>query len=103
MTALPPGLSAYKRTPSFTEASMPAGLLRAHSTKEGVWALIHVEAGRLAYRVTDPRRARSERILTRESAPGVIEPAILHEVEPLGPVRFHVEFYRDAVCQPRRP
>jgi tellurite resistance-related uncharacterized protein len=92
--SLPPGLAPYKRTPEFTGDSVPAGLLRSHSTKDGVWGLIHVAEGRLAYRVTDARRAASERILTPESEPGVVEPTILHEVEPLGPVRFHVEFHR---------
>ena len=42
----PDGLLAYKRTPEFTEASVPAGLLRRHSTKPGVRACLHVEAGR---------------------------------------------------------
>lgn len=94
--SLPPGLTAYKRTPEFTQDSVPAGLLRSHSTKDGVWGLIHVAEGRLAYRITDPRRTASERILTSDGVPGVVEPTILHEVEPLGPVRFHVEFHRVA-------
>jgi tellurite resistance-related uncharacterized protein len=92
--ALPPDVRAYKRTAEFTEADVPAALLKAHSTKAGVWGVIHVQDGRLAYRVTDPRRLRSERVLTPEGPPGLVEPTILHEVEPLGPVRFHVEFHR---------
>jgi tellurite resistance-related uncharacterized protein len=84
----------YKRTAVFTEATVPAALRRAHATKEGAWGLIHVLDGRLAYRIMDPRRPESERILTRESEPGVVEPTILHEVEPLGPVQFFVEFHR---------
>lgn len=92
--ALPPGLQPYRRTETFTETTVPKGLLRAHSTRAGVWALIHVEAGRLAYRVTDPRRPGSQTLLTPETPPGEIEPGVLHEVEPLGPVRFHVEFHR---------
>lgn len=92
--ALPSDARAYRRTDVFDEASLPKGLLKAHSTKPGVWGLIHVLEGRLAYRVTDPARARFERILHPEAPPGVVEPAILHEVEPLGPVRFYVEFLR---------
>jgi len=87
-------LTPYKRTAEFTEASVPAGLLRAHSTKDGVWGRIHVLEGRLAYRVADPRRPPSEQILTPGAEPGLIEPTILHEVEPLGAVRFYVEFLR---------
>lgn len=32
---------------------MPQGLLRSHSTKVGVWGVIHVSQGKLAYRITD--------------------------------------------------
>jgi tellurite resistance-related uncharacterized protein len=91
---LPKTARPYRRTDDFTEATVPAGLLKAHTTKDGTWALIHVLEGRLAYRITDPRRLKSERILTPETAQGVVEPTILHEVQPLGPVRFYVEFHK---------
>lgn len=90
---LPSDVSPYRRTPEFTETTVPAALLKAHSTKEGAWGLIHVLEGRLAYRVEDPRRPGSETILAAGST-CVIEPTILHAVEPLGPVRFYVEFHR---------
>ena len=93
MTGLPPGLRSYKRTPTFTEATVPAGLVRDHSTKEGTWGLIRVEDGKLLYVVTDPRRPSAERLLTPGVESGVVEPTILHRVEPQGPVRFHVEFF----------
>ncbi|MBV9778213.1 MAG: DUF1971 domain-containing protein [Acetobacteraceae bacterium] len=32
----PPGCEAYRRTPVFTEATIPSGLLRAHRTAPGV-------------------------------------------------------------------
>lgn len=92
--SLPAGLRPYKRTPTFTDASVPPALINDHSTKEGTWGLIHVEAGSLRYVVTDPRRPGSERILSPGDAPGIVEPTIRHHVEPLGPVRFHVEFLR---------
>jgi tellurite resistance-related uncharacterized protein len=91
---LPDDVQPYRRTDVFTETSVPKGLLKAHTTKEGAWGLIHVLEGRLAYRIGDPRRPRSEIVLTPDTAPGVVEPTILHEVEPLGPVRFFVEFHR---------
>ena len=94
MTTLPEGLEPYRRTDVFTETTVPAGLLRAHTTKAGAWALIHVLEGRLAYRICDPRRPPSEAVLTPDGSPGVIEPTVLHAVEPLGPVRFQVEFHR---------
>jgi len=93
---MPPDMRPYRRTDVFTETTVPAGLLKAHTTKEGAWALIHVLEGRLAYRITDPRRLASQMVLSPTAAPGVVEPTILHEVEPLGPVRFYVEFHRRA-------
>jgi tellurite resistance-related uncharacterized protein len=90
---LPEGLDAYKRTPVFTEATVPAGLLRDHRTKEGVWGLIQVVEGELLYRIDDRRRAYRE-YRVAPGTPGVVEPGVLHRVEPRGPVRFYVEFFR---------
>ena len=90
---LPADAKPYRRTAVFTETTVPGGLRQAHTTKAGAWGAIHVLEGRLAYRITDPRRPASESILTPSGTPGVVEPTILHEVEPLGPVRFFVEFH----------
>src|SRR4051812_46608322 len=49
MAALPPELTACKRTESFSETSVPAALCSSHRTKPGVWARIIVEEGRLEY------------------------------------------------------
>jgi tellurite resistance-related uncharacterized protein len=96
---LPSDVVAYSRTPEFDEETVPASLLKAHSTKPGVWGLIHVTEGRLAYLIADPRREPSERVLTPQGEPGVVEPTIIHSIEPLGPVRFYVEFH----AAPRDP
>jgi tellurite resistance-related uncharacterized protein len=92
--ALPDGAAFYRRTDLFTETTVPAGLLKSHNTKPGVWGLIKVLEGELAYRITDPSRTPAERILSPDQPPGVVEPTILHEVAPRGTVRFYVEFYR---------
>jgi len=89
--ALPPGCEAYRSSPVFTEATVPPALLRSHRIKPGTWALIRVLEGRLLYRVLDPH---SECILDPVGAPGLVEPGVPHEVAPLGPVRFQVEFHR---------
>lgn len=95
MTAkLPQRVRSYKRTPSFSDDTVPAGLLSEHSTKEGTWGLIHVQEGRLRYVICDDRREPSEKILSADTGPGVVEPTIIHRVEPVGTVRFHVEFLR---------
>lgn len=88
--SLPAGLVAYKRTALFDQHNMPAGLRRAHTTKAGVWGKIHVAEGRLLYRVLDPV---SEQLLTPDR-PGIVQPEQRHEVEPLGAVKFFVEFYK---------
>jgi tellurite resistance-related uncharacterized protein len=87
-------MAPYRRTAIFTETTIPRGLLKAHTTKEGAWALIHVIEGALAYRITDPRRRAEQCTLTQQTPPGIVEPAILHEVEPVGAVRFYVEFHK---------
>jgi tellurite resistance-related uncharacterized protein len=88
MPPLPLGVRERRRTPSFTEVTIPAGLLQAHRTKTGVWARIVVEAGALEYTFEDPQRTF---ILTPEWV-GVVPPETPHHVRPLGPVRFHVVF-----------
>lgn len=86
---LPPGVSAYKRTPEFNQDTLPAGLRREHRTKAGVWALIHVVEGSLRYRILEPF---SEQLLTT-GTPGVVVPEQPHEVEPIGTMRMFVEFF----------
>ena len=86
---LPDGLTAYKRTPVFDQNSIPAGLRREHRTKEGVWALIHVLEGQLLYRVLAPAH---EQVLT-PTTPGLVRPTQPPEVQPVGAVRFFVEFH----------
>jgi len=88
MAELPAGLEVYKQTSSFSEASVPEGLLHDHRTKPGVWAQIVVEEGRLEY-----ASARGTFVL-RPDVVGVVEPEQPHRVRPLGAVRFHVRFLR---------
>ena len=92
-SVLPTSVAPYKRTAEFTEATVPPGLLSAHSTKEGVWGRICVDEGTLLYRILDPRRQPRQFLLSPAVA-GIIEPGILHEVRPRGRVRFFVEFLR---------
>lgn len=87
---LPEGLIAYKRTPVFDEKTLPAGLQRGHNTKTGVWGVIHILEGKLLYRKLEPF---SEIIVDVTMPPVIIEPLVLHEVAPVGSVRFYVEFH----------
>ncbi|MEL6344740.1 MAG: DUF3565 domain-containing protein [Myxococcota bacterium] len=89
---MPPQMVAYKRTPVFTEETIPRGLLADHATKRGVWARIVVEEGAIAYIV----EALEVRRTVTSAAPDVIVPEIRHRVAAVGMVRFFVRFYRAA-------
>lgn len=88
---LPSGHREYRRTPAFTNDTLPAALRSSHSTKAGVWGVIHVEAGRLHYRIHAPYH--EEHVLA-PGVVGVVLPEVEHEVEPEGAVRFCVAFHR---------
>lgn len=89
MKELPATVTAYQRTNLFTQDTVPSGLLKNHSTKEGVWGLIQVEEGQLEYTIED----NEVHVLTPGNN-GVVEPTVKHHVRPLGDVLFSVEFYR---------
>ena len=84
----PDGLTHYRSTPEFVETSIPAGLLKDHSTKRGVWGVIRIFDGELQYWIND-----NCTILTADE-PGIVVPEQLHHIAAPGSVRFQVEFYR---------
>lgn len=86
---LPDGLQEYKRTPEFTELSVPKGLLRDHATRSGTWGMIHVLSGALEYTITEGE-LRTVTLRAGESA--AVVPEQKHHVRPVGKVRFHVAF-----------
>ena len=92
MLDLPKNASAYKQTKLFDASSVPKGLLADHQTKAGTWGVIHVQEGQLAYRITEP--GFEEDLILGPTNLGIIAPEHKHHVEPLGPVKFYVEFYR---------
>lgn len=90
MKSLPSNVVAYKQTPVFTSATVPAALLRQHTTKADSWAKIWVKSGQLKYQIL--HNPTEEYTLTPD-LPGIVEPQVPHQVKPLGPVEFYVEFY----------
>jgi tellurite resistance-related uncharacterized protein len=88
---IPDGHEPYQKTREFDETTVPAALLANHTTKPGVWALIHVRHGELEYTVEEP--ATSQQIV-RPGTPAAVAPETPHRVRPLGVVSFHVEFWR---------
>lgn len=86
----PSTLIPYNRTDEFDQDSIPESLLRTHSTKQGVWAMIRVLEGTLILTTGDEEEE------LHPKNPGFVEPQVEHHVKPEGDVRFFVEFYRDA-------
>ena len=89
---LPDHVRPYRRTPVFTEATMPAALKATHSTKAGVWGLVTVLEGQLRLIFLDTGECH----LLDPDNPGVVAPERLHRAEPLGPVRFTIDFCAEA-------
>lgn len=93
MKTIPADVTHYKSTPIFTEETVPAALLRSHTTAERTWGRITILEGALLYRITDERHDFEEVLLTPSNF-GVVEPLVKHEVAIVGPVRFQVDFHR---------
>jgi len=86
---LPQGLRRVRASAVWDERTMPAGLRRAHRVAAGTWGRIVVQAGRLRFVAATTPTLDVE--LEAGSTQG-IPPEVTHEVEPLGAVRFSVEF-----------
>ncbi len=88
---LPEDLRVVRVTDAWDERTIPAGLRRAHRVAPGTWGLLHVQHGRLRFRLrTEPALD----VVVRPGHPQPLPPEVEHEVEPLGQVRFFVEFLR---------
>ncbi len=87
----PEGLETYRRTPEFDENTVPDGLRREHATKRGVWARLHVLAGKLQYHIGAPI---DRSLQVAAGATAVIVPQVSHRVEVIGRSRFFVEFWK---------
>lgn len=85
---MPEGFQPFKRTPTFTQDSVPEPLLRDHKLGPGVWGKLIIERGVLRYRVGEQVRELSP------EQPGTIVSGLAHSVEPVGEVQFFVQFYR---------
>jgi len=84
-------LVPYKRTKTFTETTVPAGLLKDHQTKAGVYGRIVVVSGTLIL----TRAATEETLEATQTA--VIAPQEIHSVWPVDAVSFYVEFCTESV------
>ena len=90
MKQLPENVKAYNKTQTYTYRTTPGMMKNDHSTRPGVWGKIVVERGEVTYFIVPDEETH---ILTPEN-PGVIEPAVLHRIDPQQQAKFYVEFYR---------
>jgi tellurite methyltransferase len=87
---IPEDVTLVRSGPEWDEHTIPAGLLRAHRIAKGTWGRITVRAGQLHF------VAHTEPALDVVLAPGAtqaIPPEVPHEVQPLGAVRFSIDFF----------
>lgn len=94
---LPEGLRLARSSADWDERTMPKGLLRSHRLAGRTWGRLVVRQGRL--RFTAATKPPIDVVLTAGCTQAV-PPEVAHQVEPLGPVRFSIDFL--AVDRPER-
>ncbi len=91
--SLPDDVGLVRTTAVFDEATVPAGLLRAHRIADGVWGRLVMHRGTLEF-VFEDEPDVSITLSAGESL--VIPPAMEHRVVLIGPAAFAVEFHRSS-------
>ena len=91
MKQLPASVKPYKKTAVFTENTIPAGLLKDHTTAEGVWGLIHILSGELGYQISGEKEGG---YILNQKLPGIVEPKVKHHIKAIAAVKFYIEFNR---------
>ena len=92
MTPLPDNVIPYRTIGPFTQDTLPAGLLKEHNTKAGVWGQLEVESGSVRYLITEPGQEATEVLSPNRG--GVIVPQQKHHLELMGPVSLKITFLR---------
>lgn len=77
MKNIPLEFAVYKKMPIFTEQSVPSGLLNQHRLNKGFGGVLK---GKLLYTIFSPE----EKHVLDIARFGVVEPTVIHKVEPLG-------------------
>jgi tellurite methyltransferase len=85
---LPETARLRRRTPTFDESSTPQALRSRHTTKPGVWAVVHIVEVSLAWQIFDPLAARGQ---ASAGETLVMPPEVEHQVEPGEQARFFIE------------
>jgi len=88
---IPDGFAPYSRSRDFTPDTLPKQLSASHSTKAGIWGLLHVLEGEVLYRLDAPR---SGEVRVGAGQKVVIEEGARHSVSFIQAGRFYIEFYK---------
>lgn len=86
---LPVGLRFVRSSQVWDEHTMPQALRRAHRIAGGTWGRIVVQLGRLRFVAST---APPLEIIVDSGTPQAVPPDMEHAVEPLGSVRFSIDF-----------
>ncbi|MDH5546427.1 MAG: DUF1971 domain-containing protein [Gammaproteobacteria bacterium] len=90
MNTLPIDVTAFRKTDVFDRNSIPAGLLKDHNLKSGVWGVINILKGKLVLEFLDDGKIE---VLSADR-PGVVPPSRMHQIRALEDVNFYVEFWK---------
>lgn len=88
---LPPEVEPYRTIGPFDAETLPAGLRRTHSLKEGSWGRIDLTQGELLF-VWEDDQDGEERLCA--PAELVVPPQAPHHVAPVGQIELTITFYR---------
>jgi tellurite resistance-related uncharacterized protein len=88
---LPDGLGHVRTTEVFDNATVPAGLLRAHRVAAGLWGRLVVHSGEITFVFEDHP---DQPITVRAGGSVAIPPDRPHHLELGEPARFAIEFHR---------
>lgn len=89
MKEIPDNVHAYNKV-EYTDKTTPGMMKNEHSTRPGVWGKIVVEKGEVRFELPSESK---EHLLTPENY-GVIEPSVVHKIDPGPGAKFYLEFYR---------
>jgi len=88
--SLPSRIVLTRVTPEWDEESMPEALRRSHRVRSGSWGRLLVRSGRIRFTAATSPPVET---VVESGASQAIPPGVDHDVQPLGPVRFAVEFF----------
>lgn len=87
---IPDGLRFVRTSRQWDQRTMPSGLSRAHRIATGRWGRIVVAEGRLRFTASTTPPLD---VIVGPGSAQPIPPDVDHEVEPIGPVRFSIDFF----------